>query len=202
MTAKARLRRGFKTEAENLASEMRTELGIGSADRLDPFALAALWEIPVLGLAGLVAAGASISSIRYFRGDGKEVFSAVTLVDGHRRVIVHNDAHSPVRQASNVAHELSHVALEHEPHEALDESGCRKWNVEMEAEADWLAGALLVPRAGALYVARQGMSVEEAAARFHVSLQMMRWRLGQTGASRQAQYERVRWQQRTRKARR
>ena len=40
------LRRGFKTEANDIAREIRQELGLGLADPLDPWVLAAQLEIP------------------------------------------------------------------------------------------------------------------------------------------------------------
>jgi hypothetical protein len=38
----------------------------------------------------------------------RESFSAVTIIDGYRRRIIHNDSHHLLRQASNIAHELGH----------------------------------------------------------------------------------------------
>ena len=49
----AKLRRGFKTEAEALAKEVRAELGLAKLDCLDPHQLARHLEIPVVGLSDL-----------------------------------------------------------------------------------------------------------------------------------------------------
>ncbi len=188
-----KLRRGFKTLAENISSELRSELRLNATDRLDPCALANHLAVPVLYLRDLVRAGAQAGSVRHFRGVARSSFSAVTVLEGHRRVIVVNDAHAPVRQASDLAHELSHLILEHEPHAAVSVDGCRLWNDEMEKEADWLAGVLLVPRDAALIAARENWSIENAAAHFGVSEQMMRWRLSHTGALVQAKRERAKF---------
>jgi Zn-dependent peptidase ImmA (M78 family) len=188
-------RHGFKAEAERLSIELRAELELVATDRLDPRLLADHLAIPVLDLSLLAKTGARVASIRHFHGVGSEVFSAVTVVDGHCRIIVVNDSHAPVRQASNIAHELSHVILEHEPNRAVGDDGYRMWNPEMEAEANWLGGALLVPRGGALHAARRGLTIKAAAAYFAVSEQMMRWRLMQSGAQVQVDRERAkRWE--------
>src|SRR5262245_13164284 len=96
------LRRGFKTEAEQIATEVRAELRLGPYQRFDPRLLAAHLGIEVVDMTSLAHDGASLASIRHFQGAGKEAFSAGTLVSGHRRIIVVNDAHAQVRQASSL----------------------------------------------------------------------------------------------------
>ncbi len=186
-----KLRHGFKTLAENIASELRGELRLDVTDRLDPSALADHLAVPILYLGDLARSGARTASIQHFHGVARSSFSAMTVLEGHRRLIVVNDAHASVRQASDVAHELSHLILEHKPHVAVSADGCRLWNDEMEKEADWLAGVLLVPRGAALVAARERWPLDEAASHFGVSEQMMRWRLSHTGAYVQAQRERA-----------
>ena len=61
--------------------------------------------------------------------------------------------------------------------------GCRHWNQDIEDEAAWLCGALLVPEAAAMLIARGRWSTQAAAAlHFGVSQQMIRLRLNTTGA--------------------
>ena len=97
------LRRGFKTEANDIAREVRAELGLRSAAPLDPFELATHLEIPVIGMSEL--SGDARSAVNYFSIVDSSSFSAVTVFRGSLRVVIHNDTHSPGRQASNVCHE-------------------------------------------------------------------------------------------------
>ena len=121
-----KLRRGFKTEAEALVKEVRNELGLPKLDRLDPHRLACHLDIPVVALSDLPE---DLDGARHFLSVDREAFSALTVFDGRRRMIVHNDLHSPARQNSNLAHELAHGLLLHEPAPALDRlTGCRNWN--------------------------------------------------------------------------
>lgn len=99
-----------------------------------------------------------------------------------RRTIVHNDAHSLGRKASDLTHELSHAVLLHDPTPALDDRGCRLWNQSVEDEAQWLAGAMLLTEDAALYIVRKGISVTAAAQHFEISEQMVTCRLDVTGA--------------------
>ena len=173
-----------------MALEVRTELGLGKLDRLDPRQLAQHLDIPIVGLSELAT---TLHGARYFLSEGQSAFSAGTVFDGHRRMIVHNDCHSEARQNSNLAHELAHPLLFHDPAPALDlMTGCRNWNDNNEDEANWLGGELLVTAEMALAVARGHLSEPEARERWGVSDPMLNWRVNASGAARRVQRERAR----------
>ena len=86
------------------------------------------------------------------------------------------------RQNSNLAHELAHSMLQHPATPALDDRGCRDWNQDIEDEAEWLAGVLLITEDATLSIVRLGWSKDQAAEYFNVSKQMVQRRLNATGA--------------------
>jgi Zn-dependent peptidase ImmA (M78 family) len=178
------LRPGFKAEAENVAQLVRAELGLAPLDPLDCFALAESWGIPVVSLGELRVNGASDRSVRRLLNEDAG-FSATTVVFGTKRLIVYNPRQPPGRRASNLAHELSHLILEHEPAPAIGVGGCRHWNGRQEAEADWLGATMLVPRKGALEWMLQSDDLEGGARNFGVSVELFRWRVNHTGVVRQ-----------------
>jgi len=184
-------RYGFKKEAEVLAREVRRAMGLECTQPLDPRSLANHVGVPVFELDDLVAAGMREDSLRHLLGRGRSEFSAALFQRNGTRLIVANPVHSPGRQASNIVHEVSHLLLDHQPSGAVIEAGCRRWNAIMEREADWQAGELLVPRQGALEVARSGVDVRSAAHHYGVSEAMMNWRLNHSGARKQAERERA-----------
>ena len=174
------MRRGFKTEARWIARQIRDDLGIGMTDPLDPWELGELLEIPVLRLSEFQESAEG--AYRYFSEAGRAVFSAVTVFYGNRRVIVHNDSHSPGRQASNVCHELAHGLLLHKPTPTFDDLGCRYWSKEIEDEANWLSGVMLVPDEAALTTVKNGLDLKQAALRYGVSVDLIRYRINVSGA--------------------
>jgi IrrE N-terminal-like domain len=180
------VRWGFKTEAKGLSEEVRAELGVGLLDPLDPRALAELLAIPIWKVTDFTD---DHPGVAHLLDGGRELFSAVTVFLGTRRTIVHNDAHIEGRQHSNLAHELAHGLLAHPPTPALDNRGCRDWNQDIEDEASWLGGGLLVTEAAALAIARGRWTKEEATAHFKVSPQMIQFRLNATGAAKRVQRE-------------
>jgi IrrE N-terminal-like domain len=182
----AELRRGFKADAERIAELVRRDLGLEPLDRIDCLALAEAWGIPVVSLGELREDGASESSIGRLMS-AETGFSAATVVVGPRRLIVYNPRHEPGRKASSLAHELAHVILEHEAAPAIGVGGCRHWDGRQEAEADWLGGTLLVPRAGALAWMLQSDDVDAGARNFGVSVELFRWRINHTGVVREVQ---------------
>jgi hypothetical protein len=189
----AELRRGFKADAERTAELVRRDLGLEPLDRLDCFALAEAWGIPVVSLGELREEGASEASIRRLMSPDAG-FSATTVVAGPRRLIVYNPRHDPGRKASSLAHELAHVILEHEAAPAIGVGGCRYWDTEQEAEADWLGSTLLVPRASALAWMLESDDVDAGAGNFGVSAELFRWRINHTGVVREVEKVRRRAQ--------
>ena len=177
-------RYGFKTEANNIATDVRQELGLGPLERLDPRRLADSLEIPILDLSVLAR---DAPTVRHLIDVEPEVFSAVTVFAGTRRTIVHNDGHAASRQNSNITHELAHGLLHHPPTPALDDKGCRAWDQAIEDEASWLAGALLVPEAATIEIGRGRWTRSAAAHHFGVSKKMIQFRLNATGAIKRVQ---------------
>lgn len=174
------LRRGFKSETKVIAREIRAEMHLSPMAPLDPWALANHLEIPVITLSSMNESAPN--AVHHFSLVNSSEFSAITIFSGPRRIIVYNDSHVKGRQASDIAHELSHGILLHTPKPALDVNGCRNWDEDMEDEADWLSGVLLISEEAAFNIAKKGLSLDDAATYYGVSKKMVTWRLGMTGA--------------------
>jgi Zn-dependent peptidase ImmA (M78 family) len=182
------VKRGFKAEAERISAEMRGELSLEPDEKLDALQLAEHLAIPVYTLRQAAKAAPNSVFPEYFSIVDPEVFSAVTVFQGpYQRLIVHNENHHPNRQASNLTHEISHSLLEHAPTAIVTSDGQRYWNTEFEQEANWLGAALLIPRDGALTMAKSGRTIAEIATRYGVSEILCRWRMGQSGVTQQIQ---------------
>jgi Zn-dependent peptidase ImmA (M78 family) len=120
-----------------------------------------------------------------------EGWSAVTCKSAGANTVIYNPQHSPQRQSSDIAHELAHIVLDHDPAQLiLSQTGemcMRSFNQREEAEANWLAGALLLPRE-ALVVALQQQTPEvEVCKTYAISKKMLTWRYLVTGVGIQAQ---------------
>ena len=174
------MRRGFKTEANAIAREVRAELSLSRTSPLNVWRLAEHLEIPVISLSSFHRAAPDAT--RLFLNGGQGMFSGVTVFRGPRRTVVFNDAHDPGRQSSDVAHELSHGLLLHTPTAAIDGRGCRVWARETEAEANWLSGALLIPEEAAIHIVRRGWSKRDAATMYGVTPKMIQYRINVTAA--------------------
>ncbi|GAA1409748.1 ImmA/IrrE family metallo-endopeptidase [Oerskovia paurometabola] len=182
------LPRGFTTLAEAEAERIRQELGISPYVRIDAHALAESLAIPVIALRDLrlrIGGDSRLeASIDLLLGAGGAEFSAATVFFQSRRVIVHNDSHSPGRQVSNLCHEVAHGLLLHTPRPALDGRGCRDWDDQIEDEADYLASTIIIPGKAARGAVGRGLSEEQIAEQFGCSIQMARRRVNQSGARR------------------
>ena len=181
------LKRGFKAEANNLARELRSELGIGARGKLCPWELAKYLHIPILKLSDL--SGAIPEEIGFLMNDGRELFSAVSVSVGLKRTILHNDANPPSRQASDIAHELSHAILLHPPSPPFNDSGDRCFDKDVEDEANWLGYALLISEEAAIHIVKSGWSEAAAAKAYAVSKDVIRMRINVTGARRRVKHK-------------
>lgn len=179
---------GFnKAELERTAAEVRGELGHGPLDPLNTRALCDLLALPVQKVSDFVDANPSIAVLL---GPCASQFSACTIHLDRRRLIIVNDAHELPRIASSLAHECSHAILGHPPGSAFDGMGCRSHNKQIEDEASWLAGALLVTSEAALRAERFN-DAQRMAASLGVSEQMMQYRINVTGAGLRVKRERA-----------
>lgn len=179
------LRRGFKTEANATSRELRAELALESTAPICPFRLADHLDVELIKLSTFLADHPKAAS--YLLGEGKSEFFAATLCGVTPRRVIYNDAHSPARTAADIAHELAHMLLLHPAHRLTNETGGRHFDKELEDEANWLGPAILVSEEAAISIVRRGWPPGQAATHFGVSEELMRMRLGVTGA-----YNRVR----------
>lgn len=180
----SQLVRGFKAQAERIATSVRRELKLRAVAQCDPLDLARHLEVPVCPLSELLAYGADQRSVQQLSADIAG-FSAMTVFADKARLIVYNEDHAPGRRANSLSHECSHLILKHAPISAMFDQGRRMWDGRMEEEADWLAAAILVPREGALDWLRGGGDVSTGAEHFGVSRALFQWRVNQTGIPRQ-----------------
>lgn len=181
--------RGFKTWCENVALQQRRQLGLQSTDPLSPSRLAehlgiAVWTPETVP-------GLDASARKVLLHDDPSSWSAVTLSVGTKDVIIMNSAHSGGRPASNLMHELAHILIGHKPGRVdVSEDGLlvlHTYDREQEAEANWLSGCLLLPRAALLWVVRQRLDEDKVRRRYGVSSDMLEWRFRMTGVFTQVQ---------------
>jgi len=113
-----------------------------------------------------------------------DAFSGATFrMPSGRTVVVYNPLSNAGRTNSDIAHEVSHLILDH-PAKTVERVGSHNFftcDAEEEQEANWLAGCLLLPRPLLLKEARAGATAEDLAERHEVSTQMATWRLNASG---------------------
>ena len=178
------LRRGFKSEAERIARDVRSEMGLNAAKSVAPEDLASLLGIEVRAGDELVPR----ERFRELESIQPDSFSACTLRPSPDRVVVvYNPLSAKSRRRSDLAHELAHILLDHELSrlERLGDVTFFSCDVTQEEEAAWLSGCLLLPRALLLEEVRKGASAEEIAKKCGVSEKMAQYRLNVTGVLRQ-----------------
>ena len=182
--------RGFKAAAERIAVGLRRQMNLPNSAPMDVDALAARLGITIVPLSSF--ADDLPERVKQLVERDVGAFSASLLHIGGVKVILVNDGHSPRRRNSDVAHEIAHALLAHPP-QPFDHVRGRDFNQGVEAEANCLAGHILIPNAAALHIVKSGGEAE-ACDRYGVSSQMLEWRLGVSGARIRQQ----RWQLRRR----
>lgn len=168
-------RRGFKADANRIALRVREKMGLSPIEPIEPEAICQQYDILLLKLSEADPDSPFLSS-------KSSEFSAVTIPCGYRTAILHNDSHHPYRQRSNICHELAHCFLGHECTPPLTAKGERARDGGVEAEANYLGGCLLISNEAAVYIVRNGLTLQ-AQGIYGVSGGMLTWRLQVSGAN-------------------
>lgn len=167
--------RGFKARANRIAVDIRRRMGLQPIDPIDPAEICRAFDIDLMRLAELGDPPGSHCGI------DESCFSAVTVPCGRRTAIVHNCSHHPWRQRSNICHELAHCFLGHACTPPLTADGERIHDNGIEAEANFLGGALLVRNEAAVHILLNGL-MPRAKNLYSVSRPMLDFRLRMSGA--------------------
>ena len=179
------LRRGFKSEAERIAQQVRSEVGMGAAQTVTPEVLADLLSVEVRPGDELISRKRFVELDQIQEG----AFSACTFRPSNDRVVVvYNPISPPTRKRSDLAHELAHILLDHDLSrvEKLGDITFITCDATQEEEAAWLAGCLLLPRSLLLREVRKGSSAGKIARQCGVSEPLVRYRINVTGVVRQS----------------
>ena len=190
------LRRGFKSEAERIARQIRISLGKSPTQSVSPESVAALLGVEVRSGDELV----SRERFEYIEQLQPGAFSACTFrPSADCVVIVYNPFSSEARRKSDLSHELAHILLDHDLSliEKLGDITFLSCNPTQEEEASWLSGCLLLPRELLLAEVRRGLEAKQIARKCGVSESMTTYRLNVTGVLRQnrARLSRIRSRQ-------
>lgn len=175
--------RGFKSWCEQVAAKERQSLGLRPVDPLEPRQLAQKLGIGVRTPDEIP--GLDSACVQRLVHEDPDSWSAVTIAEGARAVIILNPSHSKARASSDLMHELAHILIGHKPARVdVAEDGSlllHLYDKKQEDEASWLAGCLLLPRQAVLDIFARGLDRPLAARTYGVSMDMLTFRIGVTG---------------------
>ena len=166
---------------------LRRRLGKQAYETIVPRALAEQLGIEVCTPSDL--AGIDDADIKVLLRDDKDSWSAATVTIDSKSLVIINSSHAPVRQSSDLTHELAHILLDHEPARVdVTEDGLLVLNTYdgvQEDEANWFAGCILLPREALIYARRNGFDDARIVKEYGVSRDMVRFRLNVTAVDKQ-----------------
>lgn len=171
--------RGFKAHAVWMAQQIRAGIKHAADQPLDVGALAERYQIDMASFSQISCPATAYDHFR--RSGSRKLSGFVVPVDG-RYLMTYNDTHPPERVRSTIAHEASHVALQHEPQiRVSDGKGCDAKEKDQEDEAAELSGELLIPRTVATQSVLADVSAQALAQQFRTSVEMAQWRMNVSG---------------------
>lgn len=180
------LPRGFKANAEHRSLEFRAGLGINGTAPIDIEALAAHFGVQV------IPGQALVERERFDELESLQVdsFSGATIGFEGKNYVVTSPLASEAQQRSVIAHELSHVILEHKLAETREAEGLkfRTCNPGEDEQATAFGDTLLLPKVLLELLISGGLdTVEKIAADQNVPLEAARSRLTSTGLAKKLQ---------------
>lgn len=192
-----------RKQYELRALGLRDFAGVGPDEPLDPFALAQFAKLLVVDFEQIK--GLSEETREHLLGEAADEWSGGAcsrpLPNGWRLVIL-NPAHGTHRNRATLMEEVSHVFLGHQPNRLAVVVGseppalagesnstkregtggskqilARDYNRADEEAAYAVGAAALVPFAALSHLVFEGRTAEQIAARFHVSRQLVEYRI-------------------------
>ena len=182
----ADMERGFKARCEVMAHSLRLGLHLEPTDPLSPDELASYLDVSIWPVTELDLPKEDIRQLVY---EDPDAWSAITVSASGQETIIINPNHRGGRYSSDVMHELAHLLLGHQPSTVFfagsEELALRGYDTVAEEEANWLSGALLLPREALVATQRQRASDQVVCERYGVSRQMLVFRKRVTAVDRQ-----------------
>lgn len=178
-----KFRHGFKSQCERRSVEFRKRFGLADHEALSADRLAQELRVTIWTTTDVFGLRPEILSVLNDSTD--QSWSALTMRLGPNHLVLHKPVASVGRRNNVIMHELAHIILGHELAEAclLEDGSLVPGNFDQlqENEADWLAGALLLPRPALMSIRRRKLSDSAAADEHLVSHEMLKWRFRMTG---------------------
>lgn len=179
--------RGFKTWAERTSASLRQELKLLPHEPLLPSTLAGYLDVVLYSPVDVP--GITRDVLDQLLHQDPWGWSAVSVYQADRAVVIYNPSHSAGRRASDIMHELAHLILSHQPAAVvMSQDGSfvmRSYDQAQEDEANWLAWCILLPREALLRCRRLGLSVPEIVQTYDVTETLVNFRLRMTGVESQ-----------------
>jgi len=174
-----------RKQFELRALALREFAGAAGDQPLDPFALAKFAKLLVVDFNSIE--GLSPESRQHLLSEGADEWSGGAcsrpLPNGWRLVIL-NPAHGKQRNRATLMEEVSHVFLGHTANRLAVVSArpngstlARDYNHEDEEAAYAIGAAALVPYSSLRRLVMKGHAAQEIAQRFHVSRQLVEYRI-------------------------
>ena len=171
--------RKFLRFVEEHAAILRQRTGAGPTDKLDPqrlvreLKLVIAWPDNIAALAPEDRAYLSNVDPRTWSGMGG------VLPDGRLLVLLH-PGQTPERATVTTMEEVAHQYYHHQPTKlSIHPAGLqrREYDVQAEAEAYWTAAAVLLPSRAVAMAVWQGVSAQELALQYGVSVELVEFRI-------------------------
>ncbi len=172
------LPRGFKAQANRISVGLRKQLGLNAHDPINLEEVAARRQIQIKPLSVL-----KVPEISTLLRHDKQISAILVKMDYGKKFIFYNPHHHINRVNSSIAHEIAHDLLGHPAVPLFSKTGTRNYDRQIEEEAGWLGPTLLISDRAALHILREQMSMKVATDLYGVSEQLMRMRLGASGAT-------------------
>ena len=164
---------------EREAQKLRSRLGLGDLDRLDPEQLIGTFDHMVVASAGDAVRHVKNGPVLLRTTANRWWATAYKEGDGPW-LILYNPRQTETRRRASIMEEVAHIVMGHEPSKIapcpLSGVPRRTYKASHEKEAYGIGAASLVPFAGLLRLHANGLSHDDVAEHYGVSAELARFR--------------------------